>query len=69
MGTPFNRLDSIWPQSKRTELDVAAPKHGWADSAKGWEHRLESLLAKNPKLAIAAAAAAGLVLGWIVKRK
>jgi hypothetical protein len=69
MGTPINRLDSIWQQSKRTELEVAAPKHTWGETAKGWEHSLESLLAKNPKLAIAAAAAAGLVLGWMVKRK
>ena len=68
MGTPINRLETIWPQSKQTELVVASQKATWTDTAKGWEYRLESLLAKNPKLAIAAAAGAGLVLGWIVKR-
>ena len=40
-----------------------------SNSAKSFEHKIEDLLADHPKLAIGAAAAFGLVLGWLVKRR
>jgi ElaB/YqjD/DUF883 family membrane-anchored ribosome-binding protein len=36
---------------------------------KSWENSVEGLLAKHPKAAIMAAAAVGIALGWMVKRK
>lgn len=69
MRGPINRLDSIWPESKSADMASPGRMASWGDTAKGWEESLESLLSEHPKLAIAAAAAAGIVLGWIVKRK
>ena len=69
MGVPINRLESIWPQPL-SEAAADASKHGsWGDTAKSWEHSLEDVLAEHPHVAIVAAAAFGLVLGWLVKRK
>jgi hypothetical protein len=74
MGVPINRLESIWPQAKTADAglspaSIVGGEPTWSDSAKGLEANFETVLAKHPKLAIAAAAAAGLLLGWLVKRK
>jgi ElaB/YqjD/DUF883 family membrane-anchored ribosome-binding protein len=69
MRVPINRLESIWPQSSSESAAEASKHTSWGDTAKSWEHSLEDLLAEHPKLAIGAAAAFGLVLGWLVKRK
>jgi ElaB/YqjD/DUF883 family membrane-anchored ribosome-binding protein len=69
MGTPINRLESIWPPPRPAEPSAEAETTSWGDRAKSWEHKLENLLAVHPKVAIAAAAGIGLVLGWMVKRK
>jgi ElaB/YqjD/DUF883 family membrane-anchored ribosome-binding protein len=37
--------------------------------ATSWERRFEEFLGEHPKLTVAAAAAVGLMLGWMVKRK
>lgn len=69
MRVPINRLESIWPQPSSENAAEASEHASWSDTAKSWEHRLEDLLAEHPKIAIGAAAALGLVLGWLVKRK
>jgi hypothetical protein len=69
MAVPINRLESIWPRSEGPEA-LAAPKQAvWTTRAKSWENRLEDFLAEYPKAAILAAAAVGIAIGWIVKRK
>jgi ElaB/YqjD/DUF883 family membrane-anchored ribosome-binding protein len=37
--------------------------------AASWEERFQEFMGEHPKLTVAAAAAVGLVLGWMVKRK
>jgi ElaB/YqjD/DUF883 family membrane-anchored ribosome-binding protein len=66
-GSPVNRLESVWP--KLSEADAPEKETTWGQTAKSWEHNLESFMTEHPKLTVAAAAALGLVLGWMVKRK
>lgn len=37
--------------------------------ANTWEEQLKEFMGEHPKLTVAAAAAVGLMLGWMVKRK
>jgi ElaB/YqjD/DUF883 family membrane-anchored ribosome-binding protein len=67
MAAPINRLESIWSRSEGQ--DVGHEQVALSRRTKLWENSLENLLAKHPKAAIAAAAAVGIALGWIVKRK
>jgi hypothetical protein len=70
MGSPINRLESIWPQSKTASVPPpGSRKSTFGDTAKSWEYSFENLLAEHPKVTIAAAAAIGIALGWLVKRK
>lgn len=56
-----------------TATKTAEEKHGeaatLAATAKSWETELERFIGEHPRLTIGAAAAAGLLLGWMVKRK
>lgn len=67
-GSPINRLEPLWPRALADKANVGE-RTTWGDSAKSWEKSLESLMADHAKLALAAAAVAGLLLGWMVKRK
>ncbi len=69
MAAPINRLESIWSRSEVREEPAALEQSAWNTRAKSWENSFEGLLAKHPKAAIVAAAAVGIALGWIVKRK
>jgi len=70
MGSPINRLESIWPQSKTASVPPpGSQKSTLSDTARSWEYSFENLLAEHPKVTIAAAAAIGIALGWMVKRK
>ena len=69
MAAPINRLESIWSRTEARDTPLAPEQPDWANRAKSWENRFESLLAKHPTAAIVAAAAVGIALGWIVKRK
>jgi ElaB/YqjD/DUF883 family membrane-anchored ribosome-binding protein len=51
---------SIAPEYKRKTL---------GETVKPWEKRLEEFMGEHPKLTVAAAAAVGLLLGWMVKRR
>ena len=68
-SSPVNRLENVklWRRSNTPE--VAEFNTTWGDTAKSWENSLEKFIAEHPRMALAAAAAAGLVLGWMVKRK
>jgi len=69
MAAPINRLESMWPQDEAAETMARREAASWSKQAKSMENSVESLLRKHPKVAIAAAAAVGIALGWIVKRK
>jgi ElaB/YqjD/DUF883 family membrane-anchored ribosome-binding protein len=69
MRIPVNRLDSAWPPSESADTADEAQNTSWSEMAKAWEDNLKTLLADHPKLAIAAAAACGLAVGWLVKRR
>jgi len=73
MAAPINRLESIWSRYEAGEMDLSPEQPVWTKRAKSkaesWENSFESLLAKHPTAAIVTAAAVGIALGWIVKRK
>lgn len=69
MRVPINRLEPVWGKSASGSENASASKTSWRGTAQAWEESLESLLSKHPKTAIAAAAAAGVLLGWMVKRR
>jgi ElaB/YqjD/DUF883 family membrane-anchored ribosome-binding protein len=69
MAAPINRLESMWPQDEAAETVSRLEAASGSKHANSMEQTVEFLLRKHPKVAIAAAAAVGLALGWIVKRK
>ena len=67
--SPVNRLEPHWPTSAiRPEAPEYEPV-SWKETAASWEDGLQHFLSTHPKLTVAAAAAVGLMLGWMVKRK
>ena len=66
---PVNRLEPHWQQATAQRTTPERVPHPLADKAKSWEENLEHFMAEHPKLTVAAAAALGVVLGWMVKRK
>jgi hypothetical protein len=69
MAAPINRLESIWSRTEARETALAPEQPVWTKRAKSWEHSFEGLLMKHPTAALVTAAAVGIALGWIVKRK
>ena len=69
MAAPINRLESMWSRIEAREAVLTPEQRVWTKRAKSWENRFEGLLAKHPTAAIVTAAAVGIALGWIVKRK
>ncbi len=76
MGDPMrdsslNRLESHWPTATAAARppapEIESPS--WKEKVGTWEDDVQNFLSEHPKLTIAAAAAVGLVLGWMVKRK
>jgi hypothetical protein len=67
--SPINRLEpymqSYGPRPPVPEIEPQS----WGEVGESWEKRFENFLGEHPKLTVAAAAAVGLVLGWMVKRK
>jgi hypothetical protein len=67
--SPANRLE---PYLTTYTVRPPAPEiepQSWGEMAESWEDRFHSFLGEHPKLTVAAAAAVGLVLGWMVKRR
>jgi hypothetical protein len=71
MAAPINRLESLWSRREAREAPVAEEPFSRQVKrrAKSLESGVEGLMAKHPTAAIVAAAAIGIALGWIVKRK
>lgn len=65
----MNRLESHWPQATARQVAPEVEPQSWGEVAKSWEQQLEEFMGEHPKLTVAAAAAVGLMLGWMVKRK
>lgn len=63
-----NRLETAWPGVPSDEASEGSMST-WGDTAKSWEDKLETIVTDHPRLALAAAVAGGLLLGWMVKRK
>jgi hypothetical protein len=67
--SPVNRLE---PYLTSRSVPTPAPEiepQSWRESAEAWEGRFEGFLGEHPKLTVAAAAAVGLILGWMAKRR
>ncbi len=67
MRVPINRLESIW--AKSGEATTEGGKPSWSETIKSWEQGVEGALVEHSKIAIVAAVALGLAIGWVVKRK
>jgi hypothetical protein len=67
--SPVNRLEPHWPTYATRPQAPEYDPVSWSEMANSWEVRLQRFLGEHPKLTVAAAAAAGLMLGWMVKRK
>jgi ElaB/YqjD/DUF883 family membrane-anchored ribosome-binding protein len=67
-GSPVNRLEALLPSSAAYSADDRE-QSSLAIRAKTWEHRLEQFIEDHPRLTLGVAAAAGLVIGWMVKRR
>jgi hypothetical protein len=63
-----NRLETTWPAVPPNQMDNG-PMSTWSNTAKSWENKLEAFVTDHPRLALTAAVAGGLLLGWMVKRK
>lgn len=68
-NSPVNRLESHWPKATVPDAEQYVDEPSWGRMTKSWEDRVEDFMADHPKLTVAAAAAVGMVLGWMVKRK
>jgi len=67
-GSPVNRLEDVWPRTGEPEAPLSESAF-WKSKARRIESDAESFIEEHPQLALAAAAALGLVLGWVVKRR
>jgi ElaB/YqjD/DUF883 family membrane-anchored ribosome-binding protein len=66
--SPANRLASHWHPKVRS-IAPEYKRKTLGETVKPWEQRLEEFMGEHPKLTVAAAAAVGLLLGWMVKRR
>jgi hypothetical protein len=64
-----NRLEPHWPKYSIRPVVPQYELRPWEESAKSLDTRLREFMGEHPKLTVAAAAAVGLMLGWMVKRK
>ena len=62
-----NRLETTWPAVAPNKTDDGTMST-WSNTAKSWEVKLETFVTDHPRLALTAAVASGLLLGWMVKR-
>jgi hypothetical protein len=68
--SPANRLELHWPkQAAPAPPPPVYEPQTVGEVATSVERRIEDFMGEHPKLTVAAAAALGLVLGWMVKRK
>jgi ElaB/YqjD/DUF883 family membrane-anchored ribosome-binding protein len=68
-GGHVNRLEHAWKPIVTVEPVAAPSASGWRSKAKTWEKEVAAFMGDHPRLALGAAAAVGLLLGWMVKRK
>jgi hypothetical protein len=64
----INRLETVLQRPIMGEPSYRE-RHSWSETAKSWEDNLETLITEHPRIALVAAVACGLFLGWMVKRK
>ena len=71
-GNPVNRLEHAWSRPIDTGVDLGETSTLSATiktRARYVEKNAETFIGDHPCLSLAFAAAAGLLLGWMVKRK
>jgi ElaB/YqjD/DUF883 family membrane-anchored ribosome-binding protein len=68
-NSPVNRLERHWrkPIPPETQRYIGESSPRIRETT--WETNVENFIADHPKLTLVAAAAVGMVLGWMVKRK
>jgi ElaB/YqjD/DUF883 family membrane-anchored ribosome-binding protein len=69
-GSPVNRLEKAKVWRRTVAPDLLEPESSRRSAAsRSWEHSLGTFIADHPQLVLATAAAVGLLLGWMVKRR
>jgi len=67
-NSPLNRLQSHWPRSEDAE-SLPVDTRVVVAKADAWRRRIEQFLGDHPQATVVVAAAVGVALGWLVKRK
>ena len=67
-GSPVNRLERPWAGPGATDAQLQESAF-WKSKAQQFEREAESFIEEHPRVALAAAAVLGLMLGWMVKRR
>jgi hypothetical protein len=67
--SPANRLERHWPDYAVRPVLPVYERPTWDETARPMEERLKDFMGEHPKVTVAAAAAVGLMLGWMVKRR
>ena len=68
-SSPLNRIDTHWPAPPTQGDAPPIDPREVVTFADAWRKRVEKFLGDHPQATIAVAAAAGVALGWFVKRK
>ena len=67
--SPVNRLEPYYQGYGHRPPAPEIEPQTWSEMAESLDHRFQNFLGEHPKLTVATAAAVGLLLGWMVKRK
>jgi ElaB/YqjD/DUF883 family membrane-anchored ribosome-binding protein len=66
-NSPLNRLQPHWLRSADEGAPIDAQQV--AAQADAWRRRIEQFLGDHPQATVVVAAAVGVAIGWLVKRK
>jgi ElaB/YqjD/DUF883 family membrane-anchored ribosome-binding protein len=67
-GSPVNRLEKLVPSPANYSANAGA-QNSLTIRVKSWDYGIEQFIGDHPKLTLGLAAAVGLVIGWMVKRR
>jgi ElaB/YqjD/DUF883 family membrane-anchored ribosome-binding protein len=68
-GKPVNRLEHVWSRPIDTGVDLQEETPSIKARARELERNAETFIGDHPRLSLGFAAVAGLVIGWMVKRR
>ena len=68
--SPLNRLQRHWPSAPGRQPDREQSESApWTATLRPWVARVEEIIGERPAASLAAAAAVGVLLGMLIKRR